>query len=102
MATDGFKFLIIIKTWPVPPYTIQNYLLGATALPLKHFVISGIFMLPWVIGGVFFGTTFSNIHDAVNGKFDKGSTGFYTMIIGTTLVLVASVFLSILVRNQYK
>jgi len=101
MATDGFKFLIIIKIWPVPPYSIQNYILGATALPMKHFAVSGIFMLPWVISGVFFGTTFSNIHDAVNGKFDKGSTQFYAMIIGTALVIVAAVFMSILVKKQY-
>ena len=41
--------------------------MGVTAIELRHYIIGGIGMFPWIVIIVFIGTTVSNIHDAVNG-----------------------------------
>ena len=61
METDGLKFLIIMRICPLIPFSIQNYIMGATSMRLKHFAATGPFMLPWIVMIVSFGTTLSNL-----------------------------------------
>lgn len=101
METDGFKFLIIMRICPLIPFAIQNYIMGATSMKMKHFAATGGFMLPWTVMIVFFGTTLSNLHDAVNGNFETGPIGLGVLVIGSIIALVASVLLSIVVKRHF-
>ena len=58
-------------------------------------------MLPWTVMIVFFGTTLSNIHDAVNGKFESGPIGLAVLVVGSIIALVASILLSIVVKRHF-
>lgn len=101
METDGFKFLIIMRICPLIPFAIQNYIMGATSMKMKHFSVTGVFMLPWIVMIVFFGTTLSNLHDAVNGDFETGPVGLVILVGGSIVALLASLFLSIVVKRHF-
>ena len=101
METDGFKFLVLIRFCPIIPYAIQNYIMGATSIKMKHFIVSGPFMLPWTMMMAFFGTTLSNLHDAVNGDFDAGPFGLGLLIGGSILALTAFLMLIIAVKKHF-
>ena len=101
METDGFKFLIIMRICPLIPFAIQNYIMGATSMKMKHFSVTGVFMLPWIVMIVFFGTTLSNLHDAVNGDFETGPVGLIALIGDSIVALIASLFLSIAVKRHF-
>ena len=58
-------------------------------------------MLPWIALMVFFGTTISNIHDALNGEFKAGPVGFIALIVGAALSLIAFILLSITVKRHF-
>ena len=100
MDTDGMMFLIIMRICPLIPFAIQNYIIGATSMKMKHFWITGLFMVPWTVMMVFYGTTLSNIHDAVNGNYETGPVGLAAMIVGSVMAILASIFLSIVVKRH--
>ena len=100
MDTDGLMFLIIMRICPLIPFAIQNYIIGATSMKMKHFWVTGLFMVPWTVMMVFYGTTLSNIHDAVSGNYETGPVGLAAMIIGSVMAILASIFLSIVVKRH--
>ena len=58
-------------------------------------------MAPWTGMMVFFGTTISNIADAVAGNYDAGPYGLAAMIGGSVVAIVAFIFLSIIVKKHF-
>ena len=56
-------------------------------------------MAPWTGMMVFFGTTISNITDAVAGNYEAGPYGLAAMIGGSVVAIVAFIFLSLLLRD---
>ena len=57
-------------------------------------------MLPWTGLMIFYGTTMSSIHDAINGNYNMGPFGFTAMIVGSVVAIIASIFLSCVVRKH--
>ena len=102
MDSDGLLFLIIMRICPLVPFAIQNYIMGATSMKVKSLAMTGPFMLPWTIMMVFYGTTAANIHDAVTGNYKAGPYGLTTMIIGAIVAILASIFLSLVVKRHLK
>ena len=100
MDTDGLVFLIIIRICPLVPFAIQNYIIGATSMKFKGFAITGVFMVPWTGMMVFYGTTLSSIHDAINGNYNAGPVGLACNIGGSVIAIFASIFLSCVVKKH--
>ena len=98
--TDGVMFLIIMRACPLVPFAMQNYVIGATAMKMRNFAPTGIFMVPWTGMMVFYGTTLSNIHDAVTGNYKMGPFGLTAMIAGSIIAILASIFLSCAVKKH--
>ena len=99
MDTDGVKFLIVMRCCPLLPFAIQNYLMGATCMKVRHLAATGVFMMPWTAMMVFYGTTLSNIHDALNGNYKTGPVGFTAMVGGSVIAIAASIYLSCTVKK---
>ena len=63
---------------------------------MNQFWFTGLFMAPWTGMMVFFGTTISNVADAVAGNYEAGPYGLAAMIGGSVVAIVAFIFLSII------
>ena len=100
MNSDGLMFLIIMRICPLVPFAIQNYVIGATSMQTRPFAITGVFMVPWTAMMVFYGTTISNLQSAIKGEYEQGPVGFAAMIIGSVMAILASIFLSIVVKRH--
>lgn len=57
-------------------------------------------MLPWTGLMIFYGTTMSSIHDAINGNYNMGPFGLTAMIVGSVVAIIASIFLSCVVKRH--
>ena len=66
----------------------------------RPFAMTGIFMVPWTAMMVFYGTTISNLQSAIKGEYEQGPVGFAAMIIGSVMAILASIFLSIVVKRH--
>ena len=58
-------------------------------------------MVPWTAMMVFFGTTISNIQDAISGNYNAGPFGLAAMIGGSVVAIIAAIFLSIVVKRHF-
>ena len=59
-------------------------------------------MYPWIVTFLFFGTTISDIQDAVNGSFGQSELMLAGLVAAAILMLVTLLVVSHSVRKQLK
>jgi uncharacterized membrane protein YdjX (TVP38/TMEM64 family) len=56
VAEEGWKIVVLLRLSPAIPFNLQNYLFGATAVPLSHYVAAtGIGIIPGSLLYVYLG-----------------------------------------------
>jgi len=71
ISKDGFRIVFLIRSSPIHPYGVCNYLFGLTSIPLSSYAVaSSLAMLPTTICEVYFGTAMKNIADLINGDIE--------------------------------
>merc|ERR1711957_226649 len=100
--TEGFKVCTLLRLTPLFPYAILNYLMGGTKISFKHYMFSGIGMLPRCILYVYIGTTISNLQDITTGTYDGGTAALVCLIVGTILACIGIAYITIIVRRYLK
>ena len=71
-------------------------------MKMRQFWTTGVFMLPWTGLMIFYGTTLSSIQDAIEGNYEMGPFGLTAMIAGSVVAIIASIFLSLVVRRHLR
>ena len=95
--------IVLLRLCPLIPFTILNYLMGGTAIPINKYILGSFGMIPGTIVYVFIGTTISSIADAASGN-TSGSESNKTMIlvlviVGSVLACVGIVYVSIVAKR---
>jgi len=101
IETEGLKVCTLLRLTPLLPYAILNYLMGGTKISFKHYMMSGIGMLPRCIVYVYIGTTISNLQDITTGKYDGGTASLVCLIVGTILA-IGIAYITIIVRRYLR
>jgi uncharacterized membrane protein YdjX (TVP38/TMEM64 family) len=93
IADDGWQVVVLMRLSPIVPFNLQNYALGATAIPfLQYLTATLIGIVPGIAIYVYFG---------VFGKgLGSGPTVFDWVLFG--LGVMATVALAILVARKTK
>ena len=99
---EGFKLMFLMRLCPLIPFNIQNYVMGVTSIKIAHYAVGGLGMLPFIVIIVFFGTTISDIHDAVNGDLKTGPIHLISMIVGGISLLALFCFMSRIIHRYLK
>ena len=102
IETEGLKLALLMRMCPLIPFNVQNYLMGATSIGLRDYALGGIGMYPWIVTFLFFGTTVSDIQDAVNGSFGQSKLVLAGLVTAAILMLVTLLVVSHSVRKQLK
>jgi hypothetical protein len=69
---DGFRIVLLIRSSPLHPYGICNYLLGLTSVTGRDYTIASFFgMLPATVMEVYLGSAAKNVTDIINGSLDN-------------------------------
>ena len=88
VSADGANVVFLLRLSPLVPFTLLNYALGVTEVPLASYVgTSWAGMLPATIAYVYLGSTGRSATDAGSGDFDTVKFGLYAVgAIATLLV----------------
>ena len=62
--------IFLLRLCPIIPYNILNYLLGATEMKFKDFMLGCVAFIPGILVFVFIGTTISDLASKTNGQTD--------------------------------
>lgn len=67
---DGFKIVLLVRSSPLHPYGVCNYLFGVTSVTLWDYTVASLVgMLPGTMVEVYFGTAIKNVADIVKVGF---------------------------------
>ena len=61
METQGFKIIILMRFSILVPFSVSNYVLGASSVNISHFIIGNFGLIPMALFYVYLGTTMENI-----------------------------------------
>ncbi len=90
---QGWKIVAITRLVPLLPFNLLNYAFGLTGIRFSHYAVASfLFMLPGVIGYVFFSSSLFSL--IVSGRPGWG------LLAG--LVLVVLIVIPVLYRKRFK
>ena len=88
VSEDGAKVVFLLRLSPLMPFTLLNYALGVTEVPLAQYVgTSWAGMLPATIAYVYLGSTGRSAASAGTGDFDNVKFTLYAVGAVATLVV---------------
>ncbi|MDX1660379.1 MAG: TVP38/TMEM64 family protein [Gemmatimonadota bacterium] len=94
-AEEGFTIILLLRLSPIFPYNVQNYLYGATAVPLGDYALaSWIGMLPGTLLYVWLGASARTLAAAATGATAGRSTLEYALFAAGLLATGAAVWLA--------
>ncbi len=68
---DGFRIVLLIRSSPLHPYGVCNYLFGLTSVTGRDYALASFLgMLPATVMEVYFGTAMKNVADLISGNLD--------------------------------
>lgn len=88
VSADGANVVFLLRLSPLVPFTLLNYALGVTEVPLASYIgTSWAGMLPATIAYVYLGSTGRSATDAGSGNFDTVKFGLYAVGAVATLLV---------------
>ena len=103
IESEGLKLIVLLRLCPLIPFTILNYLMGGTAISLRHYAIGSFGMIPGTIVYVFIGTTISSIADAASGNTSGDANNktliLVLVIVGSILACIGIVYVTIIAKR---
>ncbi|KAL3147583.1 hypothetical protein ABBQ38_014636 [Trebouxia sp. C0009 RCD-2024] len=88
VSADGANVVFLLRLSPLVPFTLLNYALGVTEVPLASYIgTSWAGMLPATIAYVYLGSTGRSATDAGSGSFDTVKFGLYAVGAVATLLV---------------
>jgi len=92
VAEDGWKIVALLRLSPAVPFNLQNYLFGATAVPLSHYVAAtGIGIVPGSLLYVYLGVVGNA---ARHGGGDGARLEWLLFGIGLAATLTAAILIA--------
>ncbi|XP_024025892.1 uncharacterized protein LOC21393338 [Morus notabilis] len=96
---SGFKIVLLLRLVPLLPFSMLNYLLSVTPVPIGEYMLaSWLGMMPITLALVYVGTTLKDLSDVTHGWGELSKTRWAFIILG----LVVSVVLMICVTRVAK
>jgi len=88
VSEDGAKVVFLLRLSPLVPFTLLNYALGVTEVPLASFIgTSWAGMLPGTVAYVYLGSTGRSAAAAGTGNFDNVKFALYAVGAVATLLV---------------
>src|SRR3954466_7614756 len=95
VSRRGFFVVLLLRLTPVVPYTLLNYFLGLTRIPLLHYVLGTLLgMLPVTFAVAYLGSLSTEI---AGGEQDRIRLALY--VAGFLATVAATVLITRLAKN---
>ncbi|XP_041001011.1 TVP38/TMEM64 family membrane protein slr0305 [Juglans microcarpa x Juglans regia] len=91
---SGFKIVLLLRLVPLLPFSMLNYLLSVTPVPIGEYLLaSWLGMMPITLTLVYVGTTLKDLSDVTHGwsEFSKTRWAFIILGLAVSVVLIICV-----------
>ncbi len=97
IGREGFKMVALLRLSPVLPFTLLNYALGITAVPLGTYILaSAVGMFPATIAYVYLGSLIPNVTRLIEGGASESGSPLRTalLVAGGVATLAVALWLA--------
>ena len=98
----GVKIIILLRLCPLIPLNLFNYVMGATPVKFKDYLLGCVGMLPGVVAFVYFGSVLCSITEASQGEFEGGVLELVILILGAVAAVGAIAYLTFVAKKQIR
>jgi uncharacterized membrane protein YdjX (TVP38/TMEM64 family) len=100
---DGFRIVLLIRSSPLHPYGVCNYLFGLTSVTVRDYTVASfIGMLPTTVMEVYFGTAIQNVADILSGNLHNSVLSRVFFYAGLILSIAATAALTIRLKRMLR
>jgi hypothetical protein len=100
---DGFRIVFLVRSSPIHPYGVCNYLFGLTSVTLKdYFLASFLGMMPATVMEVYFGTAMKNLAEIMSGELDASLLSRVFFWSGLAVTVFVTVFITVWLKKKLK
>jgi len=82
LGNHGFRIVTLLRLSPIVPFNATNYILGATAVPLREYILSCIGMLPGTVLYVFIGSSAGSIVESASNSSGNKILTIVVIVVG--------------------
>ncbi|XP_020228669.1 uncharacterized protein LOC109809700 [Cajanus cajan] len=92
---SGFKISLLLRLAPFVPFSLLNYLLSVTPVPLGEYTLaSWLGMMPLTLALVYVGTTLKDLSDVTRGWSEFSKTHLPLIISGLVISVVLMIWVT--------
>jgi uncharacterized membrane protein YdjX (TVP38/TMEM64 family) len=94
MTEHGRRIVFLLRLSPVIPYSVINYSMGVTRIPLADFLIASPGMLPVHAVYAYYGAVAGSIAKATQGNVRRGPAYYAVLAAGLVATAIATVLVT--------
>lgn len=95
VESEPFKLIVCLRLSPLLPSTLNSYLLGLTAVPLRTYLAASLVgAAPNVSAYVYLGTLLDSLADIAAGRVQRSPLSWALLLTGLTATVVMLVYVS--------
>jgi uncharacterized membrane protein YdjX (TVP38/TMEM64 family) len=99
----GAVLVLLLRLSPVVPFSAFNYIMSATSVSLRDYVVGFFGMIPGTAAFVYFGSLLSSVRDAAAGsggaQEQNPALRWSLLVVGLVATVAALVFISIYAKR---
>jgi len=80
VAGEALKVVFLLRLSPLVPYNLANYVLGASRVPFRDFLVGSIGMLPGTVLYTYYGKVIGDVAAVAAGTAPPRGPGYYALI----------------------
>eukprot|EP00808_Paulinella_micropora_P014271 g79017.t1 len=96
---SGFRLVFLVRSSPLAPYGVSNYLFGLTSVSFMDYVVATFLgMLPVNMVEVYFGTAIKNVSDILRGEVASSRTNIAFFWLGLLVSFGVTLYVTLWMR----
>lgn len=100
MQNNGLKIFFLLRLSPIVPFNAINYIAGVTAIPLRHYLLALIGILPGTILYCFVGASAGGLAEAEQGVSKPVTIA--SIVVGLVFAFIAVFIASYYAKKEFK
>ncbi len=103
IATHGGKIVLLLRLSPAFPFNLLNYGLGLTRVPLWHYVLASVGMLPGTFLYVYYGSALGSLTAIAAGtETERGPEHWIFLGVGLVATVAVTAYVTRIARRALK
>ena len=96
----GFKIVFLLRLAPIVPFSLLNYALGVSNVPLLDYTLGSIGLLPKQALYMYIAISVGSLSDAIKKQEDSTTQLIVLLSLGTVIGIICTVYVTLVAKRE--